>query len=288
MPRAFSGKTPVALAGGRRPASSWTLKKFRVFSVVIRSIGMGRIDFWRKLLQSLLFPQACGLCGEPTLNRDLSPLCEACRATFPPFERRICHFCGVPVPGSLLDSFTVCRRCVAESLPFDYARAWGAYEGTLRTAIRRFKFDGLRRLANPFSLLMAEATRKSGFGIQLDWILPVPSHPKRTRQRGYDQTLLLARRLSHHLGVPLFTHLRRTRHTAPQFGLNREQRRHNLRDAFQLRREELLAGKSVLLVDDVMTTGATVGEVSRVLRGQSRVATIVVIVLARPRLAFFD
>ncbi len=249
---------------------------------------MGRIDFWRGLLQSLLFPQACGLCGEPTLNRDLSPLCEACRSSFPPFERRICHFCGIPVPGSLRESFTVCRRCVGESVPFDYARAWGAYEGSLRTAIRRFKFDGLKRLAKPFSALMAEATTKSGLGIRFDWIVPVPSHPKRTRQRGYDQTLLLAQGLSRHLGTPLFTHLCRTRHTAPQFGLNREQRRHNLRGAFQLRRGELLTGKSALLVDDVMTTGATVDEVSRALRSQSEVATIVVIVLARPRMAFFD
>ncbi len=98
----------------------------------------------------------------------------------------------------------------------------------------------------------------------------------------------MARGLSKHLEVPLFTELARVRHTVPQFGLNRKERLENLKDAFRLRRAEPLARKSVLLLDDVMTSGATVREVSRALREQSQVRTIVVVVLARPRLAFYD
>jgi ComF family protein len=109
----------------------------------------------------------------------------------------------------------------------------------------------------------------------------VPSHPKRRAQRGYDQTLILGKSLAKGTGIPLFRSLSRKQNTAPQFGLDWDERRRNVRGAFALRQAHKLAGKRILLVDDVMTTGATVQEICRVLRGQSDVKSIDVLTVAR-------
>ncbi len=134
---------------------------------------------------------------------------------------------------------------------------------------------------------MAERLVQSRLEIDFDWIVPVPTHPRRRRERGYDHTALLAKGLSRRLNLPVFKGVRRIRHTAPQFGLDRADRRGNLRGAFAVSRPERLRGASILLVDDVMTTGATVDEISRTLRRDAGVAGIVVLVVARPRLVGF-
>ena len=111
--------------------------------------------------------------------------------------------------------------------------------------------------------------------------MPVPLHPSRRKQRGFDQTLLLSRPLSSWLNVRKFLGLSRVRPTRAQFGLDHRQRRLNVRQAFVLKSKKELAGKTVLLVDDVMTTGATVCEISRVLKREGRVERVRVLTLSR-------
>jgi ComF family protein len=128
----------------------------------------------------------------------------------------------------------------------------------LRTAIHQFKYEDLRCLASPLGKLMAEGWSKlASSSIKPDVIVPIPLHPKRQRQRGYNQATLLALELAARLQRPVVEDaLIRTKATAPQIDLNIQERWANVRDAFQCQTSSL-SGKQVLLIDDVYTTGAT-------------------------------
>jgi ComF family protein len=146
----------------------------------------------------------------------------------------------------------------------DAARAAGAYEGTLRAIIQAFKYDGRRSLAHPLAAMM----RAAGADMlrDADCVVPVPLHRWRRLRRGFNQAADLAR----HLDAPVVHGLRRTRATAPQTGSSAAARRRNVRRAFALspfvRHTRPLAGRVVVLVDDVRTTGATLDECARVLK----------------------
>jgi ComF family protein len=133
-------------------------------------------------------------------------------------------------------------------------------------AISRFKYQGASRLAKPLGAFLAEYKDPEFPFADFELILSVPLHPRRLRQRGFNQSLLLARRVNRMHSIPLdFTALQRTRHTEPQTQLSGPERRENIRGAFEVRRPEGIVEKHILLIDDVFTTGATVQECSRVL-----------------------
>jgi ComF family protein len=136
--------------------------------------------------------------------------------------------------------------------------AYAFHSEPLRTAIHQFKYEDLRCLAGLLGGLMAEGWSNLAAGDRVpDFIVPIPLHPKRHQQRGYNQATLLARELGFRLGRPIDTDtLIRTKATAPQVDLNVEERQDNVRDAFACRNDDL-GGKQVMLVDDVCTTGAT-------------------------------
>jgi ComF family protein len=185
----------------------------------------------------------------------------------------------VPIPGNLLELHAVCARCRNGGFRFHEARSWGLYEGDLRRVIQAFKFEGQSRLAAPLSDFLREC--QSGNFPEADWIIPVPLHPRKRRERGFDQTSLLAESLSKKAGIPLAPCIRRIRYTQPQFGLDHLSRRRNIRGAFELNQRWTLDNKRVLLVDDVMTTGATVEEICRVLQLEARTKEILVLTVAR-------
>ena len=147
--------------------------------------------------------------------------------------------------------------------------------------IHRFKFSGHRRLAHPLACLLEEAYRKRPNPFSPSCLVPVPSHPRRLRKRGFDQTLLLTRTLGRRLNLPLFRGLRRSRPTLPQFGLDLKARRRNIRNAFRLRQARRLKGEDLVLVDDILTTGATAREISKVLKRDGRAGRILVLTVAR-------
>jgi len=209
-------------------------------TVAARTVGWLR-DLGASVAE-LLLPQRCPGCGVPADARRL--LCDACHAAIP----RV--------------SFAICARCLArEREPVGCARhpgfqVWPAWlhDERAAAAVQAFKFEARTALASPLALEMARALPPGRF----DLVLAVPLHPTRRRERGYDQAALLAEALGAALGVPRFARaLRRERPTRPQTTLDAAGRRRNLRGAFQVPHSAELRGRRVLLVDDVITTGAT-------------------------------
>lgn len=221
-------------------------------------------------LQSWLLPWRCLLCGDA--GADGLDLCRACAAELPR-NGSCCARCALPLPGNV----ALCGACQRKPPPWHAAWAPFRYGWPLDRLEARYKFGrelaAGRTLAELWRRLPPPAARPA-------LILPVPLHRTRLRQRGYNQALELARPLGRTLGVPVrHDLLLRSRGTAAQTELDAASRRHNVRGAFAMRDGAVLPAHVVLL-DDVMTTGATLAECARVLR-RAGVARVDVWALAR-------
>lgn len=207
----------------------------------------------------LAFPAIC-----PGCRREGDPICRACLATLAP---QLARPPGVPigVPG--------------EVPPPLVQLEWVAPYGTLlRRAIHALKYGGEQRLARPLGRALAERWQRAGRGGQV--LVPVPIHAGRRRERGYDQAELLARAAAGHLGLPVVTAIERRRATARQFALDRGERRGNVDGAFTVPAASApaIADRWVVLVDDVVTTGATLAACGSVLRAAGALAVSAVAV----------
>jgi ComF family protein len=175
----------------------------------------------------------------------------------------------------------LCGGCRLDPPEFSYARAATRYEDVVREALHAFKFRGRRGLAAPLGDLLVDALSEGLPAGVPDLILPVPLHPRRERERGFNQARLLAGRVGRAWGRPVRADvLARSRATTSQTDLDGVARRANVRGAFRVRRPELIAGRHVVLVDDILTTGATVSECARTLRAAGA-ATVGVLAVAR-------
>jgi ComF family protein len=143
----------------------------------------------------------------------------------------------------------------------------GLYEGTLRQGIHILKFEKKISIHKPLGDLLVNylKTEQNDLIRQIDFIIPVPLHRKRLRERGFNQAYLLALYIGRHFNIPLNLELKRVRFTTPQMNLRKEERLRNIRGAFEIKNHSSIAGKCLLLVDDIFTTGATVDECSKVL-----------------------
>ena len=216
---------------------------------------------WITAALDLVFPPLCPVCREMLGAGRRDPLCGACWKGMDRIGPPWCRCCGIP-----LGIEGLCGWCRERRPRFAYARAAARYGGLVRDAIHAFKFGGRRGLAEPLGDLLAGLGLSALPGAAPDSLVPVPLHHRRERERGYNQALLVARRLERAWGVPVVTDaLVRLTATAPQTHLDAPARRRNVRKAFAVRRPEAIAGRHVVLVDDVLTTGATVGECARVL-----------------------
>jgi ComF family protein len=228
-------------------------------------------------LLDLLLPPACPLCGHEQ-RRD--GLCPDCLRGFHPIVTPCCPRCFLPYPAEE-GTDHLCEACLREEPSFAWAQALGVYEETLRKAIQHFKYQGAVNLDRPLGLLLAAALEEKAGRFRPDLLIPVPLHQTRLRERTFNQSLLLARVLGKRWHAPVTARfLARIRATPPQQGLKAQIRRHNMKGAFALRGN--VAGKRILLVDDVLTTGATVRECSRVLL-EGGAAEVAVAVLGRAR-----
>lgn len=205
------------------------------------------------LLQSgmdLLFPPRCAGC-----QRGGHLLCSACLQTMQPLAGPICQHCGMPLSAPA----NACANCQRYQIELHGLRCVGSYQGALRATIHALKYYGQQRLAEPLGLLLARAF--SRYGMHADGIVPLPLHPLRQQQRGYNQSVLLARVCATHLKVPCLENLViRQRATHAQVGLTVRERWQNVSGAFALApgaRARLLTYHTLLLIDDVSTTGAT-------------------------------
>jgi ComF family protein len=209
---------------------------------------------------ALVYPQGCAACGVSGVERRADwPACARCWASTRLFkgDETLCWKCGAPAGGEVPDEIkpTVrCRRCDSEE--FTAARACGLYEGALRAAVL-----GLKR--EPFvpprlSRMLREAARRAPLDAAT-LVIPVPLHPARERERGFNQAVLLASAVSKGAGLPLDgLSLARVAHSERhRAGMDARARRESVEAAFAVTRPRLVRGESVLLVDDVFTTGAT-------------------------------
>jgi ComF family protein len=231
---------------------------------------------WLRYLAEVFFPPACRLCrrsGE-------FPICRGCVAEFRLIVPPWCPICGRPLRRA--DSSGPCVVCRIRSPAFSRARAAGIYEGTLRDAIHVLKFRGCRTIAAPLGDLVASAAQAAG--LRADVVVPVPLHPSRLRHRGFNQAELLARRAAGLLGLPCDAGvLRRTHRTEAQSRLARDTRLTNVRDVFTC--AGALSGTRVLVVDDVIATGATASACAHALLAAGAekvlVATVAAAILRR-------
>ena len=225
----------------------------------VNRIERAPVDGWWRGLGARLCPPRCLACGEAAAPG--TDLCPACAAGLP-WNTAACPRCAVPLPDAS-SPVPPCGACQRRPPPLDAAHAAFVYRAPLDRLLPRFKFH--RDLAAGRLLAEAMAARFAGLP-QPDAVMPVPLHCARLRRRGYDQALELARPLARALRLPLLDGaLVRARATAPQSELDAAARRHNLRDAFALRTDARLPAR-VALIDDVMTTGATLHAAARILR----------------------
>lgn len=205
-------------------------------------------------LLDLVLPPRCGGCRMVG-----SWLCGRCRSRIRRLEEPLCRRCGAEVESARGDC-----GCRSRLKSLTRLRSAAAYEGPLEVALQRFKYHGWRRLAGPLALLMAE--RMVIEGLAAPWAVAVPLHSSRARQRGFNQSELLAREIRSLLSLSTPPgELVRTRATPPQVGHDRRWRLDNVRDAFEWRGAALDA-RSILLIDDVATTGATLEACAAALR----------------------
>ncbi len=228
------------------------------------------------------FPPVCLVCGAEHIGEGLFDICAACTAELSPAGRHACRRCAIPIDGELAGAGIVqCGDCRVAPPPFDAAVAALRYEGKTRTLIHRYKFSGKTRLAGTLGPLLCAALHRAEVMEGIDLVIPVPLHRRRLFQRGYNQSWLLAAEVGKTFGVPVAADLlARARFTEPQFSLSRANRRKNIIKAFATPFPGRLGGKSVLLVDDIMTTGVTLGEAARTLK-EAGAARVVCAVAAR-------
>lgn len=234
-------------------------------------------------LFNLVFPDTCRVCTAPLENISRIPICPKCLTAPPPLEaEHWCDRCRAPFlsPWFLVNGLCdVCRDDASSSTiqGFDTAYSFGSYEGELRRMIQLYKYERIHTLATPLGQFLISGLPTHE---RFEWIVPIPLHWRRRWHRGFNQAELLARVVAKHSGVPLVSAMRRKQPTAAQAGLSDAQRRTNTEHAFSVatRHRAGLKGKHVLLIDDVLTTGATLSAASRVLRraGARRITVLTV------------
>lgn len=225
-------------------------------------------------LLSLIYPSECPVCKCSSDSFRYSPICLGCWHEIKRYNGPACKVCAAPL---VSEYSSVCSGCLNKKPHFSVVMSFGLYSGTLREAIHLFKFSGLRRLAGPLGRFMSELPIP-----QADGIVPVPLSRKSLRVRGFNQTLLLARALAKHMELPvLMDVLLKRKETPPQIGLGAAERAANIRKAFEA--DPCIKGKKLVLLDDVMTTGATARECAKTLV-KAGAEDVVVATLARSAL----
>ena len=217
-----------------------------------------------RALSSLFYPPLCVVCSSNIDGHEY--LCESCRGRAPRITPPFCAKCSEPFSGAITQTFS-CANCEHRTLHFDAAVAAYRSRGLVRKLVHDFKYGRQRHLRHPLAEWLREAMRDPRLhGRRFDLIVPVPLHPTRERERGFNQATLLAELLAGQVAAPLSPALERIRYTITQTAYDRAERMENLHDAFRLRKNMNVRELHVLLIDDVLTTGSTLSECARVLK----------------------
>ncbi len=241
---------------------------------------------------SILFPAGCRLCEGLLTRASRVPICDACLASFTPLQGRICEICGATfetsfgeseptteVEGSEGTDRQICRICASRPYAFERARSYAQYQEALVRAIITLKFERIEPLGKWFADRLAEMVRAEPELLHADIVVPVPLHQQRLRERGYNQADLLGRPLAKRLGLPYrAVLLTRTRPRPDKHILTSRERWESVRGAFATRPGSQVDNLRVLLVDDVLTTGATLDACAKALRAAGAKSVIAVTV----------
>jgi len=209
-------------------------------------------------LVNFVFPSACPSCSRPTDSLAHAPFCSQCWGSIGQYTGPSCNICGAHLVSIYADR---CQHCLEDPPAYTQARSFTHYEGIVASAIHHFKFLGIRRLSKPLAefLLFYDTT-------DMDAVVPVPLSPSSLKSRGFNQAVLLASHIAKVKKIPLLMdELGKIVDTPPQVGLSANERAANVKKAFSCRGK--VAGMNLLLIDDVMTTGATVNACSKQLLG---------------------
>jgi ComF family protein len=248
----------------------------RFYAAEPASVASPRARLFDRLLWALL-PAACLGCGRPLPAAAALGLCGGCRARLCRPSRQACDACARPLPAHAPPAGFRCGACRERPPVFDRLLALWSYEEPLGAVIRGLKFNRLDYLGRHLAVAIAAAMADELAGCDL--VVPVPLHWRRWLARGYNQAERIARPLAGHLGLPFAPVLSRRRPTPPQSSLGRADRLTNLRRAFRVRGAARggVAGKRILLVDDVATTGATLDAAAAALRAAGAAAVVAVV-----------
>ncbi|MBO7399264.1 MAG: ComF family protein [Clostridia bacterium] len=212
-----------------------------------------------KLFKSLLdalFPRLCPICGKPS-DRPERTICWDCFSSIDLYRESLCERCGRFAEGEIKHAFT-CSVCLSMPPLFDKARAAGRFSFELRDLVHQLKYGGATWLASDLADFLEGCVTAHFPSKKIDVVLPVPLHPLRLRERTYNQASLLAEELAKRLDRRFDNcSLIRIRQTETQTHFNAKERRKNMNGAFSVIRPEWIQKRTVLLVDDVMTTGST-------------------------------
>jgi competence protein ComFC len=215
-------------------------------------------------LVSLFYPPFCAVCARAVGPEE--SLCLSCTEKVLRIRPPFCAKCSQPFTGAITGAF-ICANCANRLLHFEAAVSAYRSRGVAREVVHRFKYGRQIHLRRLLGRWLAEALQDSRLASRrFDLVVPVPLHPARQRERGFNQAELLAVELRRASGLVVRSVLQRTRYTATQTQFDRSERMENLRGAFRLRRGSNVQDLRMLLVDDVLTTGSTLSECASVLR----------------------
>jgi ComF family protein len=239
-------------------------------------------------LVSVLFPAECRLCERLLTRARRVPICDECLGSFTAMPKRVCEICGSPpeisfsaspkqpeIPSASDTDGVVCAACRVRTYGFDRARSYAAYDAALVRAILMLKFERIEPLGVWFAERLVEVVKREAQTMAADVVVPVPLHRERQRERGDNQADLIAKPLARRLGLPYrAVLLLRTRPRPDKHLLGPSERWESVRGAFATRPGSQVDNLCVLLVDDVMTTGAILDACAQALRGAGAKAVI--------------
>ena len=235
-------------------------------------------------LIDIIYPPRCHICNR-FLSLDKKPdpsfhICNGCLSNLIPITHPMCTVCGLPFPASK-GSDHLCENCLRKLPWYDLLRSPYLYSGPLIECIHRFKYNMETHLISSLGHLLSSFA-KEWIPDQNDFlIIPVPLHRRRLRERGFNQSLLLARILAEDFGNQFdYISLIRNRYTQTQTGLKKDERRKNVKGAFSVIQPNAIKDKKILLVDDVFTTGYTLNECARTLK-KSGATSVICLTMAR-------
>lgn len=229
---------------------------------------------------AVLLPSDCRICKQSLIRLSRIPVCDPCLNSLSQANVSACSVCGEALEFSPTELDATCGTCRRAHPRFDFAISFGSYDGPLRRLVHLLKYDQLRPAANILGKKLAQAVSSRHLMSERPvLIVPVPLHNAKRRQRGFNQSELLAHCALKNLDRSQFElhtgNLRRVRATVSQTGLTGHQRRENVRGAFMVTAPGRVRDRTVLIFDDVYTTGTTLNECARVLRAAGATQVVV-------------